>query len=665
VINKPNVLVSVFLKELCGNQKPREAKMKRIYSLSKFILPILFFSFTLINCGGGGGGSSEGGGGGGGPPPPATITYVGLTTPASLTEGNSEDMILGSLLGPEAGTAFSLTAESKDEQSQHTQGEIISNHPIAIDLPLVLKNTAKNISFANSKGYSISALTSTRTETINGNCGGTAKYTLNINDATGSYDGTFIFTQYCEDEIVISGDTNISGTLNLATGEIITVQYVFENLTVDEFIYKGNIFHNYAVTPLIITLDVLAKDSTSDKVFWAKDYSILITDLNATDIEIEVTGTYYDPDQGYVTVSTPEPLLVSTEDWPILGILLCVGDKNTKARLTVINDYSYKIEADTNGDDTYDYNSGVLIWPGANPPSPWQQKASMPTPRLSLAAGEVNGKIYALGGMSSSMPGEDPLNAVEEYNPVYNIWTIKSPMPTSRYRFAVGVINGKLYAIGGTIKIALSPNSWTFPDTNVVEEYDPVTNTWATKSPMPTARNSLAAAVINGKIYLIGGHISSPYGRFTGIVEEYDPATDSWTSRTSMPTPRAMLAVSVINDKVYAIGGSPQTGAMWTDVVEEYNPLTDTWNTKPNMPSKRAGLASSVVHGEAYLMGGANAVVLNIVEKYSPATDAWISKTSMPETGTDFAAGVVNDKIYVIGIGDYSKVYEYDPSLDP
>jgi hypothetical protein len=302
------------------------------------------------------------------------------------------------------------------------------------------------------------------------------KSLLNINDVTGTYDGTFIFSQFCEDGIVISGDTNINGTVNLATAEILTVTYVFESLTVDDFTYKGDVFVNDAVTPQIITLDLLAKDSASDKVYWAKDYSLIITDINATDVEIEVTGTYYDPDQGYVTVSTSEPLLVSTEDWPIFGILLCVGDKNTKARLTAINEYSYRIEADTNGDDTFDYSSGDLIWPGATLPSPWQQKASLITPRYSLAAGTLNNKIYAIGGAYFGIP--EPKTTVEEYDPALNLWAAKNPIPTPRKSFGIAVVNGKLYAIGGI-------NAFLTNSINIVEEYNSLTDSWTTKAPMP------------------------------------------------------------------------------------------------------------------------------------------------------------------------------------
>jgi hypothetical protein len=336
--------------------------MNRIYSSPRCILFIFCLIFSFIGCGGGGGGSSNDGGGGGGGD--GSITYTGRTTPATITEANAEDLVFGSLLGLEIGGSFSLNADSGGGKLVDKQGQTNSIHPIAINLPLVLNNTAKNIFYAHSKKSSSISIARTATNTINGNCGGTATYTINVNDTAGSYEGTFIFAQYCEDGIVISGGTDINGTLNLATGDIITVTYLFDNLTIDEFIYKGNVSVNDAVTPQRITLDLLVKDSALDKVYWAKEYSILVNEITATDSEIEVTGTYYDPDQGYVTVSTREPLIVSTEDWPILGIMLCIGGNNTKTKLTAISASSYRLEVDTNGDDTYDYNSGILVWPG-------------------------------------------------------------------------------------------------------------------------------------------------------------------------------------------------------------------------------------------------------------------------------------------------------------
>ncbi len=67
------------------------------------------------------------------------------------------------------------------------------------------------------------------------------------------------------------------------------------------------------------------------------------------------------------------------------------------------------------------------------------------------------------------------------------------------------------------------------------EAYDPATNTWTTKAPMPTARDGLAAAVVNNKVYVIRG---IKWVHNLSINEEYDPATNTWTTKAPMPTAR-------------------------------------------------------------------------------------------------------------------------------
>ncbi len=75
----------------------------------------------------------------------------------------------------------------------------------------------------------------------------------------------------------------------------------------------------------------------------------------------------------------------------------------------------------------------------------------------------------------------------------------------------------------------------------VNEAYDPATNTWTTKAPMPTPRGALSAAAVNGIIYAIGGY--KPNQELT-VNEAYDPATNTWTTKAPMPTPRAGLTVA-------------------------------------------------------------------------------------------------------------------------
>ena len=107
-------------------------------------------------------------------------------------------------------------------------------------------------------------------------------------------------------------------------------------------------------------------------------------------------------------------------------------------------------------------------------------------------------------------------------------------MPTARGYLAAGVVNGALYAVGGIYdgdNIALK----------TVEAYDYTTNTWTAKAHMPTARTALAAGTVNGILYVIGGYGSNDAST---KVDAYDPTTDSWTAKANMPTGRAFLAAA-------------------------------------------------------------------------------------------------------------------------
>ena len=94
------------------------------------------------------------------------------------------------------------------------------------------------------------------------------------------------------------------------------------------------------------------------------------------------------------------------------------------------------------------------------------------------------------------------------------------------------MLDGKLYAAGGEIEADGAPS-------NLVERYDLATNAWEAVAPMAEARLSAAAAVLEGKLYAVGGadHVLS--------VERYDPALDAWESVASMSTARDFHGVAV------------------------------------------------------------------------------------------------------------------------
>jgi len=292
----------------------------------------------------------------------------------------------------------------------------------------------------------------------------------------------------------------------------------------------------------------------------------------------------------------------------------------------------------------------------------WTRKADMPTARWGPSTGVVDGKIYAIGG------GQNPygtyLSTVELYDPETDTWTRKADMPTGRTFAGASVVKGKIYVIGG------SPRQES--NSSIVEVYDTATDTWARKADMLTTRTLLSTSAVNDRIYAIGGNTVG--NADSAAVEEYDPATDTWTNRGNMPTPRTGLATSVIDGKIYAIGGirGGMEGSGFS-TTEVYDPATDTWTQKANMPTARGYLSTSVVDGKIYAIGGTRGnwgPVLSTVEEYDPVTDTWAKKPDLPTARMLLPTSVVDGKIYAIGGSvaywpwtPTSAVEEYDAGL--
>lgn len=327
--------------------------MKRIYSLSKFILPILFFSFTLTNCGGGGGGSNDGGGGGGGGQ--SSITYSGVTTQASINSTNADDLTSGALFGGLFGSSIvSLAAAENNNKFK-------ISHFYLVDLPKILLRSAENVNWLPGQKISLNRVES---NAVNGDCGGALNYTITVDDTTGNFNGIYTYSQYCDGGITISGEASVDGSIDLATDGIKIINYKFDNLEVDEDIISGEISLDTTNSNLLLTtLDIFYKDIVENKVYWFDNYSTTMALINNADFELVITGVFYHPDYGYLNVSTQNPFIfLSTDSFPSIGAILCDGSGNTKSTFTAIDNQSFKIDADTNGDGVYDYTSGALLW---------------------------------------------------------------------------------------------------------------------------------------------------------------------------------------------------------------------------------------------------------------------------------------------------------------
>jgi N-acetylneuraminic acid mutarotase len=238
-----------------------------------------------------------------------------------------------------------------------------------------------------------------------------------------------------------------------------------------------------------------------------------------------------------------------------------------------------------------------------------------------------------------------------------DIWTQKADMPTARGSVSASVVNGKIYAIGGNRGAV---------ELMTVEEYDPATNTWAKKDDMSVPRENYSTSALNGKIYTIGGWNDAD--KTLALVEEYDPVTDTWAKKADMPIPTWGHSTCVVDGKIYVIGGG-----FGRSTVYEYDPIKDKWTKKTNMPTGRHQFAISVVDGRIYAIGGHTDEgwrhIISTVEEYDPATDTWTKKADMLTARGSLSASAVNGKIYAIGglsaeMVLLSTVEEYYPKTD-
>ncbi len=251
----------------------------------------------------------------------------------------------------------------------------------------------------------------------------------------------------------------------------------------------------------------------------------------------------------------------------------------------------------------------------------WTKKKSMPLPVHHQAMATLNGKIYMFGGYLYYPPsgtqgqGWQPVDNSWEFDPATNTWKALAPMPDKRGTAIAQEVNGKIYVIGGATMNPGSKEPAVFPNrparsvgTNDV--YDPMTDKWESRSPMPTARNHAFAGVVDGKIYVIGGRIGSPFitvAQNVGVVEEYDPATDQWGApRRPMPTPRSGGGWGTHGGRIYVAGGEQQTRESTPAfrALEAYEPATDTWSILPSMPVPRHGVAGAFIGNQFHLVSG-------------------------------------------------------------
>jgi N-acetylneuraminic acid mutarotase len=233
-------------------------------------------------------------------------------------------------------------------------------------------------------------------------------------------------------------------------------------------------------------------------------------------------------------------------------------------------------------------------------------------------------------------------------------WEIGEEMLTNRTEITAAVLDDKIYVIGGADYRADGA-------VDTVEIYDPNINSWTTGPSLPFTVDHAPSVVYNGKIYVIGGFLENKIT--TDKVLIYDPITNEWSEGTPLPEPRAAHVAEVVNGTIYAISGLDLDHNP-TNTNFAYSIENDTWVTKSPMPepnSPKHHAVSAEVDGKIYVLGGRlfgngvpneiNDALTNLDDnmQYDPKTDKWTSMDPMPIRRSGFAADSLDGKIFVVG----------------
>lgn len=272
---------------------------------------------------------------------------------------------------------------------------------------------------------------------------------------------------------------------------------------------------------------------------------------------------------------------------------------------------------------------GALVSPAAG----WESRAPLPTPRAEVAGTQWRGDIAVVGGFA----GTSGSQVVEVYDPDTNTWRRLPDLPIAVHHPMAAAAGGKLYVAGGHLGEGRGPTRAAFA-------FDGAR--WRALRPMPSARGAGAAAVAAGKLYVVGG--VGPRGLAKSALV-LDLKSGRWTSILG-PRPREHLAAASVGGRVYVLAG--RLGGIDSNLAtfEVYSPKTRRWSRLPPVPDPRGGTGMAYAAGRLVSVGGEEPEgSIASVYAYDLERRTWRRLPSMKTPRHGLAVVGIKGRVYAIG----------------
>lgn len=260
-------------------------------------------------------------------------------------------------------------------------------------------------------------------------------------------------------------------------------------------------------------------------------------------------------------------------------------------------------------------------------PSDWRSLTSLPYGNHDLSGVVYKNKIYtAGGGAHHGFPVKtDSFDRLMIYDIENDYWELSAPMSINRRYCEVGLLDEKIWVIGGFYysKQENEPRKgWDDKPVNSVEIYDPETGKWSAGPPLDVPRAETVACTMAGRLYVFGSTGKETIFNTLSI----GPGENEWRIEPPAPVQIWQTDGCAVNDKAFIVIGR-STGMIM------YDPATMSWHTDlPEIPGSRAPRSTNAgaYKGKVWVISGHSTSNEKEVLIYSPEDKTWSEGPSYP-----------------------------------
>ncbi|KAM9335856.1 kelch-like protein 33 [Symphorus nematophorus] len=203
----------------------------------------------------------------------------------------------------------------------------------------------------------------------------------------------------------------------------------------------------------------------------------------------------------------------------------------------------------------------------------WKRLADMQEFRSNFSVVVHQERLYAIGGDREINTNVD---TVELYNPDTDAWSFVHPLDQALSGYAATVIDEGIFISGGfNCKYVCLVSMFLYHPERGTTYLADMTNDRAQHCMEP----------LQGRLYVAGGVCNlRKFYTDQQACEVYDPVTDSWTAFASLSVPHVGAASAVLEGKIYILGGYCQDDYSESGLVHRFDPSTERWQNMGKLP---------------------------------------------------------------------------------